>query len=323
MAEEEKKVTVKICGRLNEAFGVMKAEPKQENYIKMLEALEADLRENACAFVPLSVEDVEAMKSSKQGEVKFAVIEAQQGKLLALFTSQEQAMKRGLPGGAVIPLQAFFQALLGNAQFSGFAVNPSDDSHGFVLDRKNLELAFRRSRGLAPQLPQPLVADAVGKLFGCAVGLPSKVTREAPEDLAKLGGPDGVLKPVLEKWQWSIQKGVYTPSSVDDYVKTVVKDVMQTAFVSGVLVRKDPKLVKDADAASCVDRVPYLKDDLVQNTDQYLVLLSERVRANIQVPDDAHLWKLLADNLGLICFGAMLFGFGWGISKYEEIEAGA
>lgn len=321
MAEEEKKVTVKVCGRLDAAYGKMKAEQNQENYIGMLQALEADLKDNACAFVPLSVEDVEAMKKS-QNEVKFAVVDAQQGRLLALYTSQEQAVKRGLPGGAVIPLQAFFQALLGTNQFAGFAVNPSDDTHGFVLDRKNLELAFRRSRGLAPQLPQPLIAEAVKKLFGCAVGLPAKVTREAPEDLAKLGGPDGVLKPILEKWQWSIQKGVYTPTSADDYVKTVVKDVMTTAFVSGVLVRKDPKMVKDADVSMCIDRVPYLKDDLVQNTDQYLVVLSELARQAVQVPDDAHLWKLLADNLGIICFGAMLFGFGWGISKYEEISAG-
>ena len=78
--------------------------------------------------------------------------------------------------------------------------------------------------------------------------------------------------------------------------------------------------MRKADPAGCIERVPYLKEDLVQNTDEYLIELSTILRERMGLRDDGHIWATLAHTIGVICYGATLFGFGWGLAKCCESE---
>lgn len=308
----------KECTRFNAAYEAMKADPKQENYIAMLEALEADVKENAVAYVPVETkEDVEALQ--QKGTIKWMALESPKGRMLSVFTSREQASKKGAVGNAGISLPAFFKLLLDNKELAGFAVNPFDDKHGFLLDRKNLEVVMQRVQSAGvPRLDVRFISQACLQLFDCAVGVPTPVY-EFDGELGSLGGPDGVLKPVLDKWQAAMQDGSFKPETPDVYVKTIVKDVMMSSFVAGVFVKQGPDIVRKADPATCLERVPYLKDDLVQNTDEYLIVLSTMLR-KAGITDEGHIWVTLANNIGVVGYGAMCFGFGWGFAKCCEAE---
>lgn len=308
----------KECTRFNAAYEAMKADPKQENYIAMLEALEADVKENAVAYVPVETkEDVEALQ--QKGTIKWMALESPKGRMLSVFTSREQASKKGAVGNAGISLPAFFKLLLENKELAGFAVNPFDDKNGFLLDRKNLEVVMQRVQSAGvPRLDMRFVSQACLKLFDCAVGVPTPVY-EFDAELGGLGGPDSVLKPIMTKWQTAMQDGSFKPEGPDVYVKTIVKDVMTASFVAGVFAKQGAEMVRKADPATCLERVPYLKDDLVQNTDEYLIVLSTMLRqAGLQ--DEGHIWVTLANNIGIIAYGALCFGFGWGLAKCCESE---
>ena len=316
--EAPKMAAPKECTRFNAAYEAMKADPKQENYIAMLEALEADVKENAIGYVPVETkEDVEALQ--QKGTIKWMALESPKGRMLSVFTSREQASKKGAVGNAGISLPAFFQLLLSNKELAGFAVNPFDDRNGFLIDRKNLEVLMQRVQSAGvPRLDMRFISQACLKLFDCAVGVPTPVY-EFDAELGTLGGPDGVLKPVMDKWQAAMQDGSFKPEGPDVYVKTIVKDVMTSSFVAGVFVKQGPDMVRKADPAACVERVPYLKDDLVQNTDEYLITLSTMLRqAGLQ--DEGRIWVTLANNIGIVSYGAMCFGFGWGFAKCCEAE---
>lgn len=304
----------KFCEGLHAAYEAMRAEPSQEKYIAMLEALEADVKAGALGFLPVDSASPEDLK--KEGAVKWCVANTQQGPMLSLFTSHEQVAKHTSPAHVGISLTAFVQQALQQAELKGVLVNPLDGQNGIAIERKNLEVLARRL-GAMPQMPRQIVSDACLRLFEIAVGVPCPVY-DIQADLAKIGGPDALLKPVMEKWNAAIADGSFRPASGEEYVKTIVKDAMTIAFVSGALVRKDPALVRDADPAMCLDAVPYLKDDLAQNTDELLIVLSELVRKSLGNVPDAQLWNLLAANVGVISFGASCFGFGWGIAKYVE-----
>lgn len=325
MAEETQKrdaapqaTPPKECTRFNDAYAAMKSDPKQENYIAMLEALEADVKENAVAYVPVETkEDVEALQ--QKGTIKWMALESPKGRMLSIFTSREQASKKGAVGNAGISLPAFFKLLVDNKELAGFAVNPFDDNHGFLLDRKNLEVVMQRVQSAGvPRLDIRFISNACLKLFDCAVGVPTPVY-EFDAELGALGGPDGVLKPVLDKWQAAMQDGSFKPEGPDVYVKTIVKDVMMTSFIAGVFAKQGAEMVRKADPETCLARVPYLKDDLVQNTDEYLIVLSTMLRAN-GLRDEGHIWVTLANNIGIVAYGAMCFGFGWGFAKCCESE---
>ena len=320
MSEEKKTppAAPKTCERLDAAYRKMKADPKQENYIAMLEAFEADLKAGAVAFIPISKDDVETLKKSGS-ELKWPAVDASQGKLLSMFTERAQADRAGTGAVAAIPLGAFANVLLSSKDLAGFALNPGDGKQGFLLDRKNIETAMRRA-GAMPALDRALVSDAAMRLAqGCAVGVPTPVY-EFTEELKAAGGPDAILKPVLDRWQQSIQSGAYKPASAEALFKDVLKDVMTMAFVAGALVRRDPAMIKDANADECIERVPYLRDDLVQNTDEFLVLLMENVRRHMGPPSEEAAWAMLSQNMPRVAFGAMGFGFGWGIAKSCEAE---
>lgn len=315
---------IKVCTRFNTAYEAMKAEPGNERYLALLQALEADLREDACAYLPVETkEDVEVLQ--KDGKMKWVALETPKGRMLTVFTTPEQAMKKQAVANVGLNLLAFFKVMNDNKEIAGFIVNPFDDQRGYLLERKILEIALARAKGVqmkVPQLAMPLVSKACRRLFGCAVGLPTAVYEFEPE-IQSLGGADAIMKPIQAKWEKAMQTGTFKPKSAIEYVKTIVKDTMTIAFVSGALVRRGPEMVKDADPNDCLERVPYLKEDLVQNTDEYLVSLCETVRADLKMTDENLLWATLANNIGLVAYGAMLFGFGWGLAKCCESEGPA
>ena len=317
--DEAPQAAPKECTRFNAAYEAMKAAPKKENYIALFEALEADLKENAVAYVPVETkEDVAALQ--QKGTIKWMALESPKGRMLSIFTSREQTMKKGAVGNAGISLQAFFKVLVDNKELAGFAINPFDDKTGFVLDRKNLEVLLQRvQRAGVPRLDMRIVSMACMKLYDSAVGVPSPAY-EFDAELAQVGGPDAILKPVMDRWQAAVDSGAFKPETPDVYVKTIVKDVMTTGFVSGVLLKQGVEMVRKADPAGCVERVPYLKEDLVQNTDEYLIELSAILRERMGLRDDERIWVTLANNIGVICYGATLFGFGWGLAKCCESE---
>ena len=309
------------CTRFNEAYEKMKATPNQENYVEMLQALEADLRDDACGYLPLETqEDVEALQ--KEGKMKWAALDTPKGRMLSIFSTPQQAAKKNAPANISINLMAFFKVMSENKEVAGFVVNPFDDQRGFLLDRKNLEIVLARAKGAKMQVPPldgAVISKAVKRLFGCAVGVPTPVY-EFEEEIKTLGGPDAVMKPIQRKWQKALESGSFKPASPVEYVKTIVKDAMTTAFVSGALVKRGPEMVRDASPDECIERVPYLKEDLVQNTDEYLIALCETLRADMKLTDEQVLWVTLANNIGMIAFGAMSFGFGWGLAKCCESE---
>lgn len=312
---------MKECTRLQAAYETMKADPKAENYIAMLQALEADLRDDASAYLPVATqEDVETLQ--KTGQVKWMALETPKGRMLSFFTTAAQSAKKGAVANIAISIQAFFKLLTDNKEIAGFVVNPFDDQHGFLLDRKNLEIVLARAKGVkveVPRLEMPLVLKAVERLFGCAVGVPTPVY-EAEAEMKTLGGPDVIMRPLQEKWQKAMQDGSFKPANPVEYVKTIVKDAMTQAFVAGALIRRGVDMVRDADPNDCIERVPYLKDDLGQNTDEYLVCLSETLRQDLKLTDENVLWATQANNIGVVAFGAVCFGFGWGLAKCCESE---
>lgn len=311
----------KECVRLQAAYDAMKADPKGENYIKMLEAMEADLKDDAYAYLPVPTkEDVEALQKTQQ--VRWTALETSKGRMLTFFTSAAQAAKKEAVANLAIPMLAFFKLMAESKEIAGFVVNPFDDQHGYLFERKNLEIVLARAKGVKVEVPRfemPMILKAVDRLFSCAVGVPTPVY-EFDAEIKSLGGPDAIMRPIQTKWEQAMKSGTFKPKNPVEYVKTIVKDAMTTAFVSGVLVRRGVDMVRDADPNDCIERVPYLKDDLGQNTDEYLVCLSETLRAEMKLQDENVLWAAMANNIGIVAYGAMCFGFGWGLAKCCESE---
>lgn len=319
--EQKNQKQLPDCTRFNEAYETMKANPNQENYVAMLQALEADLKDDACGYLPLETqEEIDALQ--KEGKMKWSALNTPKGRMLSIFTAPAQAAKKGAKANVSINLMAFFKVMTDNKDVAGFVVNPFDDQRGFLLDRQNLEIVLGRAKGArmdVPPLDDAIIAKAVRRLFGCAVGVPTPVY-EFDGEIRTLGGIEAMMGPIQRKWEKAMKSGEFKPSSPVDYVKTIAKDAMTTAFVSGALVKRGPEMVRDADAGECIARVPYLKEDLVQNTDEYMIALCETLRADLKLTDEQVLWVTLANNIGMVAFGALSFGFGWGLAKCCESE---
>ena len=70
----------------------------------------------------------------------------------------------------------------------------------------------------------------------------------------------------------------------------------------------------------CIDAIPNLRDDIGQNVDEYLTLLSDAARSDMIEKNEENLQLLLAVNANIIAFGAFNFGLGWGMAKNAESE---
>lgn len=309
-----------VCNRLDAAYAKARVEMTESSYRELMEAFEADARADAHAFLPVRGERVEAMLKGKG--VQWQICGTPKGKMLALYTNREEVEKCAVEANVGIKLSAFLRMALSDADLAGVLLNPLDGHHGIPVERRNLQVLVSRltSAGSSvPQLNPRVVSAACMRLFEVAVGVPTAVY-DVHEEMDMLGGSDAVLRPMVEKWNTAIQSGAFKPASSEEYVRTVAQDVMKMAFVRGSLVWKDAEMAKTADPEDCVAAVPYLQEDLKQNTDEYLIVLSDLVRAGTQGATDEQIWNLLAGNIGIIAFGALNFGMGWGIAKCRASE---
>lgn len=308
----------KECARLDAAYGEMRREMSRLHFASLMESFEADLKDDAFAYLPVADENVEAMQ--KGGRVKWPLFNTPKGKMIALFTSKDEVAKHPAGNHVGVKLSAFVRSALAINDCAGILLNPMDGHHGIPVVRANLEMLVRRASGPAfPQLHPGVVSDAVYRLWDIAVGVPTSVY-DVSAEVKSLGGFDKTLAPLLEKWSNSFEDGSFRPPEVLDYVKAVLKDVVATGFVYGAMALKHPDKALGVDVDRCIDGIPDLRGDIVQNVDEYLVLLSEAVRSDLVEPNEDHVQALLAANIGIIAFGAFNFGLGWGIAKDVESQ---
>ena len=308
----------KECMRLHAAYGEMRKELSQPHFVSLMEAFEADLKDDAFAYLPVAGENVEAMQ--KGGRVKWLAINTPKGKMISLFTSREEVAKHPAGNSVGVRLFAFVRSALGDKAVSGILLNPLDGHHGIPIERANLEVLARRASGLSfPQLHPGVVSDVVYRLWDIAVGVPTSVY-DVSAEVKSLGGFEKTLTPLLQKWQRSFEDGSFRPPEVIEYVKAVLKDVVATGFVYGAMALKHPDKALEVDVDSCIDGIPELRGDIGQNVDEYLILLSDAVRSDLIEPNEEHVQVLLAANIGIIAFGAFNFGLGWGMAKDAESQ---
>ena len=304
--------------RLHAAYGEMRREMSRPHFASLMEAFEADLKDDAFAYLPVADGNVEAMQ--KDGRVKWPVVDTPKGRMIALFTSREEVAKHPAGNSVGVKLSAFVRSAFVDKTISGILVNPLDGRHGIPVDRASLEVLVRRVSGPSfPQMHPGVVSNAVYRLWDIAVGVPTSVY-DVSAEVESLGGFGKTLTPLLEKWSKSFEDGSFRPPEVIDYVKAVLKDVVATGFVYGAMALKHPDKALEVDVDSCIDGIPDLRGDIGQNVDEYLILLSDAVRSDLVEPNEEHVQALLAANIGIIAFGAFSFGLGWGMAKDAESQ---
>ena len=296
----------------------MRREMSQPHFVALMEAFENDLKDEAFAYLPVADENVAAMQEG--GQVKWLVLPTPRGKMLALFTSKEEAARHPCGNHVGVKLSAFVRAALAFKDCAGILVNPLDGHHGVPVERRNLAVLVTRAAGPSvPQLHPGVVSDAVYRLWGIAVGIPTAVY-DVSKEVAALGGMEKLLKPILESWDERAKANPDEFPTPFDCLKAVLKDVVSRGFVYGAMALKNPELAHDVDIDRCIDAIPDLRGDIAQNIDEYLVLLSDAARQDMVEPNEEQLQLLLALNVGVIAFGAFNFGLGWGMAKNAESE---
>lgn len=310
------------CDRLQTAYAELRTVSSKENYLAFVAAFAADMADEAYAFVP--VQAAMPVAAMQNGKFQWAVVDTPQGKMLAVFTNREEVEKHPAPASVGVKLRACLRQALASPELVGILVNPMDGHHGVPIERRNLEVMARRAQGGAAQVPQlnpGVVSNAVYRLWEIAVGVPTAVY-DVSAEVEKLGGMEKVLKPILEKWQAQLRadKDAQAFPAPTDYVKAVLGDVVSCGFVYGAMALKNPALALEVDIGRCIDAIPDLRDDLRQNLDEYLILLSDAIRSDMVEPNEHQLQLLLAGNLPIIAFGAFNFGLGWGMAKDAESQ---
>ena len=308
----------KECARLHAAYGEMRREMSQPRYAAFMEAFECDIRDDAFAYLPVADENVEAMQ--KGGPVKWLAMNTPKGRMLALFTSKEEVARHPAGNSVGVKLSAFVRTALGGKDCAGILVNPLDGHHGIPVERRNLELLAVRSGLAGPQMPRMhpgVVSNAVYQLWDIAVGVPTAVY-DVSEEVKSLGGMDRLLKPIFDAWNERVKANPKEFAEPIEYVKAVLKDVVSKGFVYGAMALKHPDHALDVDVDECIDAIPDLREDIAQNVDEYLILLSDATRSDLVEPNEQHVQLLLEANVGIIAFGAFNFGLGWGMAKDAE-----
>ena len=311
MADEKNSV----CARLHTAYEEMRREMSQPHYMAFMEAFEADLKDDAFAYLPVADENVEAMQ--KGGSVKWPVVNTPKGRMLALFTSKEEVSRHPAGNHVGVKLAAFVRNALGTGDCVGILVNPLDGRHGIPVERRNLELLAVRGGLVAPQMHPRVVSNAVYRLWDIAVGVPTAVY-DVSEEVKSLGGMEKILKPIMESWSGRLKTNPQEFPGPMDYVKAVLSDVVAKGFVYGAMALTHPDRALEVDIDRCIDAIPGLREDIAQNVDEYLILLSDATRSDLVEPNEQHVQALLAANIGIIAFGAFNFGLGWGMAKDAE-----
>ena len=304
------------CARLHAAYVEMRKEMSQAHFAALMESFESDLKDDAFAYLPVADENIEAMRGS--GQVKWLVLQTPKGKMLALFTSKEEVARHSSGNHVGIKLAAFVRAALGVRDCAGILVNPLDGHHGVPVARRNLEILARRTAGPSvPQLHPGVVSDAVYRLWGIAVGVPTAVY-DVSKEVEELGGMEKILKPILDGWSERSKANPQEFPGPWANLRALLKEVVSRGFVYGAMALKYPDKALEVDIDSCIDAIPDLRGDIDQNVDEYLTLLSDAARSDMKEPNEGQLQLLLALNAGIIAFGAFNFGLGWGMAKNAE-----
>jgi len=307
----------KECAGLHKAYVGFREKPGQDAYIRMMEAFETDFKADCHAYLPVAAENAASMKSG--GPVKWQMVGTPKGRMVALYTSREEVEKHSAPESVGVRLSAFVRAALSIKDCTGVLVNPLDGHHGVPIDRSNLEMLLRRASN-APAMPQlhpGVVSNAVYRLWEIAVGVPTAVY-DVSKEVEALGGVEKLLRPVLEGWNKRAEEKPEEFKAPIDYLKAVLRDVVAKGFVYGAMALKHADRALDVDIDGCIDMIPDLRGDIAQNVDEYLVLISDVARSDMIEPNEEQLQFLLAVNVGVIAFGALSFGIGWGMAKDAE-----
>ena len=119
------------CLRLHAAYGEMRREMSQPRYAALMEAFEADLKDDAFAYLPVAAENVEAMQ--KGGPAKWLALDTPKGRMFALFTSREEVSRHPAGNSVGVKLAAFVRSALGTRGCAGLLVNPLDGHHGIPV----------------------------------------------------------------------------------------------------------------------------------------------------------------------------------------------
>jgi len=293
----------------------MRKEMSQAHFAALMEAFEVDVRDGAFAYLPVADENMEAVRG---GHVKWLVLPTPKGKMLALFTSKEEAARHPSSNFAGIGIAAFVRAAMEIKGCVGILINPFDGHRGVPVERRNLEILVRRTGGpRPPQLHPGVVSNAVYRLWDIAVGVPTAVY-DVSKEVAALGGMEKILKPILDGWS---ERSKANPQEFPEpwpYLKALLKDVVSRGFVYGAMALKYSDKALEVDIDSCIDAIPDLRGDIDQNVDEYLTLLSDAARSDMKEQNEERLQLLLALNAGVIAFGAFNFGLGWGMAKNAE-----
>lgn len=331
----------KGCERAAAAFSALKDDMVNEKYAALLGALEADLLEGRMAFLPYSREDVAKMATTG---LRLTVVKTPHGQMLAVFTSPEEASRQGADATVAVPLGVFFQTLMKQKEFEGLILNPLD-RNGIMIARNHaqqvLENAGRRGNN---RLDQPIVVDALWRLWDAAEGVPYPC-RDVRGEVAALGGVDRLMGPVMADWRKRFEAGEFAEKDAHLVIKSMATDVLRYAMAAAALVKARPNLFDDktpyewlkedvveADGESLEEeiylvldgedptpeKVVKLRQAVTRNVDVYFGFLKEQLTKQNKRMKEVDLGRSMLANAGAVCFGAMSFGVGWGTALYDQ-----
>lgn len=331
----------KPCERAAATYAALKAMPGQEKYNAFMGALEADVLEGRVGFLPAAKEDIEQIQ--KTGGIKWTALKSPNGPVLAAFTSPEEAMKNGGEVSLGVPLGIVLQTLVQSKDLVGLVFNPFNDG-GVVVPRAHAEELLAHVQRRSQRLDQPVVVDALWRLWDCASGVPFPY-RDVREEVADLGGVDNVMTPVMMAWKKRFDAGEFKNGDALAVMKNMAADVLRNALAAAAGSRVKPGLfdgttpydwlkedVVEADgetleeetllfiagAEPAADKVEKLCADVLKNVDAYIDLLAANLKAQGLVKSDADLGHSMLANAAPVCFGIMSFGIGWGTALYLE-----
>ena len=329
------------CERTAATYAALKAEPGQEKYNAFLSALEADILEGRVGFLPVAKEDIE--KLQKTGEIKWTALKSPNGPVLAAFTSPQEAAKNGGEGSLGLPLGIFLQTLMQGKELAGLVFNPFDNG-GVVVLRAHAEQLLAQVQRRSQRLDQPVVVDALWRLWDVAAGVPFPY-KDVRDEVADLGGVDNVMGPVMVAWKKRFDAGEFKDGDPLAVMKDMATDVLRHALAAAAGSKVRPGLfdgttpydwlkedVVEADGETLEEetllfvagadpdpaKVKALQEDVKKNVDTYIDLLTANLKSAGLVKEDADLGHSMLANAGPVCFGLMSFGIGWGTALYLE-----
>ena len=331
----------KNCERVFAAYTALKSSPAEEKYRALLGALEADILEGCVAYLPIAKGDVEKLQAT--GEIKWTAMKTPHGVMLAAFTSGPEATRNGGDGAIALPAGIFLQTLMQGGDFAGILLNPFDKG-GVAIPKAHAQQVLANVQRRSQRLDQPVVVDALWRLWDCASGVPFPY-KDVRDEVAELGGVDRIMGPVMLDWKKRFDAGEFKDGDPLDIMTRMATDVLRYALAAAAGEKVRPGLfgqktayewlkedVVEADGETLEEevwlfidggdpdpeKVKRLQEDVKKNVAAYMDLLTANLKAQGLVQADADLGHSMLANAGPVCFGLMSFGVGWGTALYLE-----